>query len=42
MTSFNLSDWALRNKSFVVYLMLIAAIAGAWAYGKLAARRTRP
>ena len=25
MTSFNLSDWALRNKSFVVYLMLIAA-----------------
>jgi multidrug efflux pump subunit AcrB len=35
MTSFNLSDWALRNKSFVVYLMLVAAIAGAWAYSKL-------
>ncbi len=29
MTSFNLSDWALRHKSFVVYLMLAAAIAGA-------------
>jgi multidrug efflux pump subunit AcrB len=35
MTSFNLSDWALRHKSFVVYLMLVAAIAGAWAYSKL-------
>jgi multidrug efflux pump subunit AcrB len=32
---FNLSDWAIRHKSFVVYLMVVAAIAGFWAYGKL-------
>lgn len=35
MNAFNLSDWALRNKSIVVYLMLIAAVAGLWAWGKL-------
>ena len=42
MTSFNLSDWALRNKSFVVYLMLISAIAGVWAYGKLGREEDPP
>ncbi|NJO24361.1 MAG: efflux RND transporter permease subunit [Sphingomonadales bacterium] len=42
MTSFNLSEWALRNKSFVVYLMLIAAVAGAWAYGKLGREEDPP
>ena len=42
MTSFNLSDWAIRNKSFVVYLMLIAAVAGAWAYGKLGREEDPP
>jgi multidrug efflux pump subunit AcrB len=42
MTSFNLSDWALRNKSFVVYLMLIAAVAGLWAYGKLGREEDPP
>ena len=42
MTSFNLSDWALRNKSFVVYLMLVAAIAGIWAYGKLGREEDPP
>ena len=26
---FNLSDWALRNRSLVFFLMLAAAIAGA-------------
>ncbi len=35
MTSFNLSDWALRHKSFVVYLMIAAAVAGIWAYSRL-------
>ncbi len=35
MLSFNLSDWALRHKSFVLYLMIAAAIAGVFAYMKL-------
>jgi multidrug efflux pump subunit AcrB len=35
MNGFNLSDWALRHKSIVVYLMLVAALAGLWAWGKL-------
>jgi multidrug efflux pump subunit AcrB len=42
MTNFNLSDWALRNKSFVVYLMLVSAIAGLWAYGKLGREEDPP
>ena len=28
MNGFNLSDWALHHKSLVVYLMLMAALAG--------------
>ncbi len=35
--SFNLSDWALRHKSFVLYLMLVAAAAGS-----LRLRQARP
>ncbi|WP_119273703.1 efflux RND transporter permease subunit [Taklimakanibacter deserti] len=35
MLSFNLSDWALRHKSVVVYLMIAAAVAGAFAYARL-------
>ncbi len=42
MTGFNLSDWALRNKSFVVYLMLVSAVAGLWAYGKLGREEDPP
>ena len=42
MTGFNLSDWALRHKSFVVYLMLAAAVAGLWAYGKLGREEDPP
>ncbi len=42
MSSFNLSDWALRHKSFVVYLMLISAIAGIYAYGKLGREEDPP
>ena len=35
MKSFNLSRWALEHKSFVVYLMLVVAIAGIFQYGQL-------
>jgi len=42
MTSFNLSDWALRHKSFVIYLMLAAAIAGVMAYDKLGREEDPP
>src|SRR5437660_10393680 len=42
MNSFNLSDWALRHKSFVIYLMLAAAIAGVMAYGKLGREEDPP
>ena len=28
MKTFNLSRWALEHKSFVVYLMLVVALAG--------------
>jgi hypothetical protein len=39
MKSFNLSRWALEHKSFVVYLMLLVALAGILEYGRLG--RTR-
>lgn len=42
MSSFNLSDWALRHKSFVLYLMGIIAIAGALSYGKLGREEDPP
>jgi multidrug efflux pump subunit AcrB len=42
MKSFNLSEWALRHKSFIVYLMLAAALAGIWAYGKLGREEDPP
>ncbi len=42
MTNFNLSDWALRHKSFVVFLMLISAIAGIYAYTKLGREEDPP
>ncbi|SLN37845.1 Multidrug export protein AcrF [Roseisalinus antarcticus] len=32
MSSFNLSDWALRHRSFVWFLMLVSLFAGALAY----------
>lgn len=32
---FNLSDWALRHKSFVVYLMLVSVVAGVMAFMRL-------
>jgi multidrug efflux pump len=42
MSSFNLSDWALRHKSFVIYLMLISAIAGLMAYTSLGREEDPP
>jgi len=42
MKGFNLSDWALRHRSFILYLMLAAAIAGAWAYAKLGREEDPP
>jgi multidrug efflux pump subunit AcrB len=42
MSGFNLSEWALRHKSFVVYLMLLSAIAGLYAYGKLGREEDPP
>ncbi len=35
MTGFNLSAWALRNRSIVVYLMLLSVLAGVLAFVKL-------
>ena len=35
MTGFNLSRWALHNKSVVTYLMLLAVVAGVLAFVKL-------
>lgn len=42
MTSFNLSEWALRHKSFVVYLMLVSALAGLYAFGRLGREEDPP
>lgn len=42
MGSFNLSEWALRHKSFVVFLMLIAALAGIKAYLELGREEDPP
>lgn len=35
MRGFNLSDWALRNRSIVVYLMMIAVVIGLASYNTL-------
>ena len=35
MRTFNLSRWALEHKSFVVYLMLVVALAGLFEYRRL-------
>ena len=35
MTRFNLSKWAVSNKSIVVFLMLLCAVAGLGAYERL-------
>ena len=35
MKRFNLSEWAIRHRSLVTYLMLVIAIAGIWSYIRL-------
>ncbi len=35
MNGFNLSDWALRHRSFVLYLMVLTLALGVFGYGKL-------
>ncbi|NYZ63411.1 efflux RND transporter permease subunit [Luteimonas deserti] len=35
MSRFNLSEWALGNRTLVVYLMLVVAVAGIWSYSRL-------
>ena len=35
MTGFNLSDWAVRHRSLVVYFMLVLAVAGVGSYLRL-------
>ncbi|MGY8706732.1 efflux RND transporter permease subunit [Bradyrhizobium sp. 18BD] len=35
MSGFNLSDWALRHRSLVVYMMIIAVVAGVLSYFRL-------
>ena len=35
MKHFNLSEWALKHRSFVLYIMLALAIIGALSYGRL-------
>src|SRR6478735_6037406 len=35
MKTFNLSAWALKHKSLVVYMMLVVALAGIFAYRQL-------
>ncbi|MCB1506045.1 MAG: efflux RND transporter permease subunit [Hyphomicrobiaceae bacterium] len=42
MSSFNLSDWALRHKSLVFYFMLMAAFAGIFSYEKLGREEDPP
>ena len=32
MSRFNLSDWALRHRSFVWFLMIVSVLAGALSY----------
>ena len=42
MNGFNLSKWALDHKSFVVYLMIVIAIAGAFSYMRLGREEDPP
>ena len=42
MKTFNLSRWALEHKSFVVYLMLVVALAGIFEYRQLGREEDPP
>lgn len=39
---FNLSQWALRHRSFVLYLMIVSAVAGIYAYYNLGREEDPP
>lgn len=42
MAKFNLSDWALKHKSLVLYFMIVSALAGVYAYDKLGREEDPP
>ena len=42
MKTFNLSDWALKHRSFVLYLMIVSALAGVYAYDRLGREEDPP
>lgn len=42
MSTFNLSEWALKHKSFVLYLMIVSAVAGIFAYERLGREEDPP
>lgn len=42
MKGFNLSEWALGHRSFVIYLMIVSAIAGLIAYDRLGREEDPP
>ena len=35
MARFNLSEWALRNRALVLFVMIVLALVGAWSYRQL-------
>jgi multidrug efflux pump len=35
MSGFNLSEWALRHRSLVIYFMIVAVLAGVLSYHRL-------
>ena len=39
---FNLSEWALRHKGLVLYLMILLGIVGIYSYSKLAQSEDPP
>lgn len=40
--NFNLSEWALKNKGLILYLMLLLAIVGIFSYSKLSQSEDPP
>ena len=42
MNGFNLSEWALRHKSLIIYLMIVSALAGLFAYTRLGREEDPP
>jgi multidrug efflux pump subunit AcrB len=42
VNGFNLSEWALRHRSFVWYLMLAIVLAGAFSYRRLGRQEIPP